>query len=335
MRLLLAGRDHRGLIERMFDTLLTFAPLYQTRVWGGRRLESLFGRALPEAGTRYGEAWEISDREHEQSVCTLADGAAMTLHELWTQHREAVFGSALSKHPSPCYPLLMKILDACDDLSIQVHPPAEIAPALGGEPKTEMWFIVHAEPGAKLYAGLRAGVTRVSFEQSIREGTVAEAVQVMEPRAGDCLFIPSGLIHAIGAGLVIYEVQQNSDTTYRVFDWNRVGLDGQPRALHVAESLQSIDFTSAPPSFQRADETGWLVSCEFFDVWEGRAGDTPALGQPGGHLALAMISGEITAAGKTLRAGDFAIVPACLDDMARKISSSTPEARWLEIGIPG
>lgn len=129
----------------MFDSLLTFVPLYQTRVWGGRRLESLFGRALPEADTPYGEAWEISDRELEQSVCTLSDGAAITCAKLWTLHREAVFGAALEKHPSPCYPLLMKILDACDDLSIQVHPPAEIAPSLGGEPKTEMWFIVHAD----------------------------------------------------------------------------------------------------------------------------------------------------------------------------------------------
>jgi len=319
----------------MFDSLLTFAPLYQTRVWGGRRLESLFGRVLPEPETPYGEAWEISDREQEQSVCTLADGSAMTLHDLWMQHREVVFGAALIKHPSPCYPLLMKILDACDDLSIQVHPPAEIAPALGGEPKTEMWFIVHAEPGAKLYAGLRAGITQASFEQCIRDGTVADAVQIMEPRAGDCLFIPSGLIHAIGAGLVIYEVQQNSDTTYRVFDWNRVGLDGQPRTLHVAESLQSIDFTSPPPAFQKADDDGRLIACEFFEIRQRDSADTAVLGQPGEHLALAMISGEITAAGKTLRAGDFAIVPACLDDMARKISSATPDARWLEIGIPG
>jgi mannose-6-phosphate isomerase len=319
----------------MFDSLLTFTPLYQTRVWGGRRLESLFGRALPEAGTPYGEAWEISDRDQEQSVCLLADGASITLHELWTQHREAVFGAALANHPSPCYPLLMKILDACDDLSIQVHPPAEIAPSLGGEPKTEMWFIVHAEPGAKLYAGLRAGVTRASFEQSIREGTVAEAVQVMEPKPGDCLFIPSGLIHAIGAGLVICEVQQNSDTTYRVFDWNRVGLDGQPRALHVSESLQSIDFSSAPPAFQKADEEGRLITCDFFEIRQRQSADTTVLGRAGEHLALAMISGEITAAGKMLRAGDFAIVPACLDEMARTISSATADARWLEVGIPG
>ncbi|MES2595022.1 MAG: type I phosphomannose isomerase catalytic subunit [Verrucomicrobiota bacterium] len=318
----------------MFDSLLTFAPLYQTRVWGGRRLETLLGRQLPEAATPYGESWEVSDREQEQSAITLPDGGSMSLNELWLQHRETVFGVALAGHPAQRYPLLMKILDACDDLSIQVHPPASVAPELGGEPKTEMWYVLHAEPGAKIYAGLREGMTREVFDESIRSGTVAEAVQVLEPRAGDCLFIPSGLIHAIGAGLVIYEVQQNSDTTYRVFDWNRVGLDGKPRQMHVQESLRSIDFAEPPPAFQKVDVQGRLVACEFFEIRQGSASSSAHLGAPGEHLVLAMISGEITAAGKTLHAGDFAMVPACLDESAREFTPSTGDARWLEIRIP-
>lgn len=319
----------------MFDSLLTFAPLYQTRVWGGRRLEALFGRELPEAQTPYGESWEISDRVQEQSVCTLPDGAQVTLHDLWTQHREAVFGQVLMSHPSPTYPLLMKILDACDDLSIQVHPPAALAPELGGEPKTEMWFVAHADAGAKIYAGLREGMTRGGVEESIRTGSVAETVQVLEPRAGDCLFIPSGLIHAIGAGLVIYEVQQNSDTTYRVFDWNRVGLDGKPRALHVQESLASIDFTSTPPSFQKADSEGRLITCEFFEIREADSSSVTRLGKAGEHLVVAMIHGQITMSGKTVSAGDFALVPACLGDDARGIKNAGDgNARWLEIRIP-
>jgi len=319
----------------MFDSILTFAPLYQTRVWGGRRLETLFGRKLPDAGTPYGESWEISDRELEQSVCTLPDGLRVSLHELWTQHREAVFGKRLMQHSSPTYPLLMKILDACDDLSIQVHPPAAVASELGGEPKTEMWFVLHADPGAKIYAGLRGGMTREVFEESIRTGSVADTVQMLEPRAGDCLFIPSGLIHAIGAGLVIYEVQQNSDTTYRVFDWNRVGLDGKPRALHVQESLASIDFTSSPPSFQKADSQGRLIACEFFEIREADSSPVTRLGKAGEHLVVAMIEGQMTAAGKTLRAGEFALVPACLGDDARGIKKAGEgNARWLEIRIP-
>lgn len=298
-------------------------------------MEQLFGRRLPEPGTPFGESWEISDREQEQSLASLSDGSDISLHDLWTRHREAVFGAALRDHPSPRYPLLMKILDACDDLSIQVHPPAEIAPELGGEPKTEMWYVVHAEPGARIYAGIREGITREKFERLIASGTVADGVQVLEPKAGDCLFIPSGLIHAIGAGLVIYEVQQNSDTTYRVFDWNRVGLDGRPRALHVQESLRSIDFASPAPGFQKADALGRLVSCEFFEIREMslEAGRSTSLGQAGEHLCIAMISGGLSAGAVCLRAGDFAIVPAILCKEAR-LGQAEGDSRWLEIRIP-
>lgn len=332
-RLGLAGGRLWPLSDNMFDSLLTFRPLYQTRVWGGRRLETLLKRELPEPVTPFGESWEISDRAAEQSVCFLNDGTEMSLHELWTQHRESVFGQALARHPAERYPLLMKILDACDDLSIQVHPPAHLAAELGGDPKTEMWFVVHAEPGAKIYAGLRDGVTREAFEVAIREGNVAECVQVLEPRAGDCLFIPSGMIHAIGAGLVIHEVQQNSDTTYRVFDWNRVGLDGLPRALHVQESLRSIDFKSSPPSFQKADAEGRLIHCEFFDIRLASVAQA-TLGRTGEHLAVAMIRGELQAANKMLHVGDFAIVPACLTAAQRQIDFASPDAEWLEIRIP-
>jgi mannose-6-phosphate isomerase len=144
-----------------FNQPICFTPIYQSRVWGGRRMETLLGATLPDATTPFGEAWTVSDRPEAQSVT--ADG--VSLHELWTNHREEVFGKALLASPSPTFPLLMKILDACDDLSIQVHPPASMAAALKGEPKTEMWFIAHAEPGAKIYAGLKPGVTRAAFER--------------------------------------------------------------------------------------------------------------------------------------------------------------------------
>jgi mannose-6-phosphate isomerase len=317
----------------MFDTLLTFQPLYQTRVWGGRRLETLLQRALPEPETPFGESWEISDRAQEQSFCSASDGSSLSLHELWMQHRLEVFGSSMLSHPAPRFPLLMKILDAWDDLSIQVHPPASVAEELGGEPKTEMWFIFHAEPGAKIYAGLRPGVTRESFERSIAEGKVADCVQVLEPRAGDCLFIPSGMIHAIGAGLVIFEIQQNSDTTYRVFDWNRIGLDGQPRALHIQPCLRSIDFSSPPPEFQKADAHGQFLQCEFFGIKRSLPGQAQ-LGEQDENLAIALIYGEISVAGKTLRAGDFALVPACLSHAQRQITHRSADACWLEIRLP-
>src|SRR5208283_4935377 len=146
------------------------------------------------------------------------------------------------------FPLLCKILDAREKLSLQVHPPASRAAELGGDPKTEMWYIADAAPDAELYAGFKRGVTRAQFEKKIRTGDVAGCFHRIKVRKGDAMFLPSGRVHAIGAGLVIFEIQQNSDTTYRVFDWNRTGLDGQSRELHVAQSIASIDFNDFEPA---------------------------------------------------------------------------------------
>lgn len=306
--------------------LFRFIPIHQSRVWGGRRMETLLGQTLPDQTTPFGEAWAVSDRPEAQSVT--ADG--LTLHDLWTKHRAEVFGAQAPS--SERFPLLMKILDACDDLSIQVHPPAEKAAALNGEPKTEMWFIAHADPGAKIYAGLKTGVTRADFDRALANGTVAEVVHVIEPRTGDCLFIPSGRVHAIGAGLLIYEIQQNSDTTYRVFDWNRVGLDGKPRALHVRESLESIDFDDFAPGVQTITDDGTLVKCEFFDVkLKDRAG---AAGKAGECVTLAVTRGEVSVGGVALKAGDFALIPACLAAEAREVKPANERSQWLEIWIP-
>src|SRR5262249_39131886 len=137
--------------------------------------------------------------------------------------------------------------DARETLSVQVHPPAALARKLGGEPKTEMWYITQADPAAVLFVGVKKGVTRPEFEQHIQDGTVAECLHRVPVSVGDAMFLPSGRLHAIGAGNVLFEIQQNSDTTYRVFDWNRVGLDGKPRKLHVDESLACIDFNDAMP----------------------------------------------------------------------------------------
>lgn len=309
-----------------FTHPIRFIPIHQSRIWGGRRMETLLGHTLPDQTTPFGEAWAVSDRSEAQSVT--ADG--LTLHDLWTKHRAEVFGSSASS--SERFPLLMKILDACDDLSIQVHPPASMASALKGEPKTEMWFIAHADPGAKIYAGLKPGVTQADFEKALQNGTVADVVHVIQPRTGDCLFIPSGRVHAIGAGLLIYEIQQNSNTTYRVFDWNRVGLDGNPRALHIQESLQSIDFDDFEPQVQQIEADGTLVKCDYFDV---KLCDQPGTaGKTGEGVTLAVTSGEVSVGGTTLKAGDFALIPACLDAKSREVKPTSADSHWLEIRIP-
>jgi mannose-6-phosphate isomerase len=231
------------------------------RVWGGRELERVYGRKLPDPNRPFGESWEIVDRENEQSVVDEGVYHGTTLHDLWMNHREEIFGEGFQNHPR--FPILIKVLDARDDLSIQVHPPVHLAETLGGEPKTEMWFIADCEPGAKLYVGLKNGINRDDFEKSIANGTVADCVHAITPQPGESIFIASGRLHAIGAGFLIHEIQQNSDTTYRVFDWNRLGLDGKPRELHVGESLASIDFRDFEPTMD-APVGDNLASCEYF-----------------------------------------------------------------------
>jgi len=222
----------------------TFDPILKERVWGDSRLKELYGKKVP-AGVPIGESWEVSDRPGDVNIINNGALAGKDLHWLVEQHGQDLLGSA--KPENGRFPLLLKILDAQQTLSLQVHPPASVAAKLGSEPKTEMWYIADASPGAELFVGLKRGVTREEFEQKIKTGTVADCFHRVRVRRGDAMFLPSGRVHAVGAGLVIFEIQQNSDTTYRVFDWNRVGLDGKPRTLHVRESLASIDFEDFEP----------------------------------------------------------------------------------------
>ncbi|MDP4720124.1 MAG: class I mannose-6-phosphate isomerase [Akkermansiaceae bacterium] len=281
---------------------ITFKPLYMERIWGGRQLETFYGRTLPDPETPFGEAWEIVDREDEQSVVDSGELSGKSLHELWTNHRIEIFGSGLPE--SERFPILIKILDSADDLSIQVHPPAEIAPSLNGEPKTEMWFIADAKPGSKLYVGLRNGATRGSFEKAITDGTVADQVHAIAPEKGESIFIESGRLHAIGAGFLIHEIQQNSDTTYRAFDWNRTDSEGKPRDLHVAESLACIDFNDYEPRMD-TPQGDTLATCPYFKTTSHKLapGETISNASADRFSLITVVSGELDGihdAGRTL-----------------------------------
>ncbi len=288
---------------------ITFIPLYMQRVWGGRELERVYGRTLPDAVNPYGESWEIVDRENEQST---VDGGAFdgsTLHQLWTERRGEIFGDDLPD--SDRFPILIKILDARDDLSIQVHPPLHLAEELGGEPKTEMWYIAGCDPGAKLYVGLKHGVSRADFERATADGTVADLVHAIHPSSGDSIFIPSGRLHAIGAGFLIHEIQQNSDTTYRVFDWNRLGLDGRPRDLHVPQSLASIDFDDFEPTMD-SPVGNTLARCDFFktDRISLEAGASLANPDAKRFSILSVVEGSLSASnGRSFGKGSFILLP--------------------------
>ncbi len=226
--------------------LLRFHPLYQDRVWGGRALASSLGRTLPE-GRPIGESWEIVDRAEAMSVVRSGPLAGRTLREVIAEHSVVVMGPRWPREKA--FPILVKWLDCRERLSLQVHPPALIAPSLKGEPKTENWFIAAAAPGSSLIVGLKRGVTREQFAAALAANTLESCVHRFPVAAGDSILVRSGQIHAIDAGNLILEIQQNSDTTYRVYDWGRVGLDGKPRQMHVNESLKSIlwdDFEPAP-----------------------------------------------------------------------------------------
>ncbi len=237
--------------------VLQFEPIYQERVWGGRALTNAFARTLP-AGKMIGESWEIVDRPEAQSTVRGGRHAGRTLRSLIETHGPELMGPQWD--PSRRFPILVKWLDCRERLSLQVHPPAEKAVALRGEPKTENWFIAEVNPGAALIVGLRQGVDRSRFEQAVAEGTVEACVNRFAVAAGDSILVRSGTVHAIDAGNLILEIQQNSDTTYRVYDWGRMGLDGKPRQLHLAEALESIRWGQPEPKPMRSAPTGAVLA---------------------------------------------------------------------------
>ncbi len=308
----------------------TFRPIFKERVWGGREIERLYGKTLPPAAP-IGESWEISDRPGDASVIANGPLAGRNLRWLMENHAAELLGGAKPATGNR-FPLLCKILDAREKLSLQVHPPANKAAELGGEPKTEMWFITDAAPGAELYAGLKRGATRAEFERKIRDGTVAECFHRLPVKTGDAIFLPSGRVHAIGAGLVIFEIQQNSDTTYRVFDWNRVGLDGKPRELHVVESLASIDFYDFEPPLIQSRFVGGevkmrpLVNNPLFNVeaLKMKTGDGLDL-KPRKLQIVAAVRGQFEIQSGSISvnpaAGQFCLVPAALEQT--KISAKS------------
>jgi mannose-6-phosphate isomerase len=301
---------------------LTFEPLFMERVWGGRRLAELYGKPLP-AGEVIGESWELVDRPEAQSVVAAGEFAGQTLGALWrSQQRAQLFGGEVDN--AGRFPLLIKLLDCEETLSVQVHPPASVAPELGGEPKTEMWVIAHAGKGAHLFTGLRRGVSREAFEAALTAGEdVSEMLFRHDVVDGDVMFLPSGRVHAIGAGNVIVEVQQNSDTTYRVFDFNRPGLDGKPRELHVPESLRSIDWDDFEPPLVVPDgET--LVHNDVFDVDRLSVGEAVPACPAGRCAALMSLGGGVSCAGERFAAGQLFLVTADADDRALAADGDGP-----------
>lgn len=306
---------------------IVFQPIFLERVWGGRRLESLFGKNLPP-GKRIGESWEIVDRPEAQSVVRRGPLRGKSLHQLWVENRREIFGPEAPD--TPRFPLLVKLLDATEKLSLQVHPSEDVAKSLGAEAKTEFWYFAESEPGAEIFAGFRAGSERDSLVRAIEEGTVPEQVHRLGVKTGDSFFVPSGRLHGIGGGNVVVEIQQNSDSTYRLFDWDREEKGGK-RELHLTESLRSIRFDDWEP---RCDQPAGeeLLRCPHFAVekWD-LEGERGALDRAE-FAIFVCLRGELEAAGEIFRAGDFFLVPACADQTS--LRSRGEKVSLLRVILP-
>ncbi len=307
---------------------LAFEPIFVERMWGGRRLESEFHKKLPPL-KRIGESWEIVDRSEAQSVVINGPLRGRTLHELWTQQREEIFGDVPD---APRFPLFIKLLDAQQKLSLQVHPPENVASRLGGEPKSEFWYVAAANPDAELLLGFREPITRDSCEQSLRESTVIDQVHRIAVKPGDAVFLPAGRVHAIGAGNLLIEIQQNSDTTYRVFDWNRTDpATGTTRKLHVQQAIQCINFEDVQPQLIQA-QGDLLISDRAFEIrkWKlDEARETAPLGQ---FTIVCCLTGNVSCAKASFTPGEIFLVPAHSED--RRLKPLAPDTSLLRVTIP-
>ena len=297
---------------------LRFRPILRRHLWGGRRLETALGKSLPP-----GNDWGKAGRFRTMGPIRARSSSGRWPAPRWAACRSAGRCAAGRHHPQPSFPLLLKFIDACQTLSVQVHPDdaraARLDPPDGG--KTEAWFVVDAAPGSKIYAGLKPGINRPRLLAAIEQGTCEECLNAFAASPGDCVFVPAGTVHAIGAGLLVAEIQQSSDTTYRLFDWNRLGPDGKLRTLHVAQGLDAIDFGRGPVMPQRRQATDRpqvtrLVACDKFvwDRWEFDA-PMPIGGDDRCHI-LAVLQGAVgiegDPAGAVLPRGQSALLPASL-----------------------
>ena len=220
-----------------------FAEILKVKVWGGRRLETLLGKTLPP-DEPVGESWEVSDHPHGESTIDEGDLAGTTLRDLVERDAPALVGRPDALETGGRFPLLYKFIDAADWLSVQVHPTDAYAREHeAGDPgKTEAWYVIHAEPGAKIARGVKPYSTRETFARAVENDSVKDELEFIDVRRGDVVSVPAGVVHALGPGVMVAEIQQNSDTTYRLYDWGRMGLDGSPRELHVEKGLDVIRF---------------------------------------------------------------------------------------------
>jgi mannose-6-phosphate isomerase len=321
---------------------LRFEPIYQYRLWGGRRLSNLLSTPLP-GDEPIGEAWVLSDRNDHQSLVANGPLKGQTLGQVMEQFREQLMGKLSSRFN--CFPLLLKFLDAHEMLSVQVHP-SDAHPELlppGETGKTEAWVVIEAGNKSRIYAGLKTGTTAGNLRQSLDDGTIADHLVCIVPKPGDAVFIPAGTVHTLGDDVVVFEVQQNSDVTFRLYDWGHIDAKTKkPRPLQVDQAFACIEFgasegglvaarveTTAPVERER------LFDCHAFLLWRLLGQEPFTVGAIAEPRVLVCIegSGQVTHKGTpyAVGKGDVWLLPAEAGECAFQPSG---EVTLLEIAIP-
>jgi mannose-6-phosphate isomerase len=331
---------------------LRFEPIFRRYLWGGFRLRDVLGKATGDDSAA--ESWELVDHGDDQSVVRFGELAGKSLRHLIASEPNAILGEKLASElasdsiPQQLrmrFPLLLKFLDANRDLSIQVHPDDAFGstldpPDLG---KTEAWYVLHAEPGAKIYSGLKEGVTESDFRAAVTEGRTPSVMHSFEAKAGDCVSIPAGTMHAIGAGLLIAEIQQASNTTFRIDDWSRVDANGNARELHIEQGIAATDFSRGPVNPERpsgdsnAASAATLVTCDKFEIRKHCIEGPVSLGGDDRFRIITPTSGAVAIesdpADASLGTAETVLFPACLESI--EVSPATEgKVEFLEMFVP-
>lgn len=328
---------------------LRFQPLFREYIWGGRRLGTELNKPIGE-GPTFAESWEIVDHGNDQSVIANGDLAGMKLGDLVRSNPVELLGEKIAldiadeSRPANLqnrFPLLFKFLDANQNLSVQVHPDDDMGATLP-EPdlgKTEAWIVMGAAAGSKVYAGLKEGVNETEFRKSIEENRSEEVLHSFEPAVGDCIFIPAGTVHALGEGLLIAEIQQCSNTTFRLYDWGRVDANGIGRELHVDSGIAATDFSFGPVSkvtpVEINSDNELVVECDKFRVVRSRLRTSQNLSTDGSFKIIVVISGELKISGdpssEPMRMGCTALIPASVGEFTISASEDCDQTEFLII----
>lgn len=244
--------------------LFKMNPVFKDYLWGGSKLKDIYKKNSPYDVTA--ESWEIASHKNGESTVCGGEDDGKTIKELISAYKEKLLGDKIYNGDDTVFPLLIKLIDAKDNLSVQVHPNDEYAAEFenGERGKTEMWYVMEADVGAKLIYGFKHDISKEDFEASIKNNTLLEHVNYVECKKGDCFFIPSGMLHAIGKGLLIAEIQQNSDTTYRVYDYDRRDANGNARELHIGKAVEVTTLKSSAGNEYAKEKDGVLVKCDYF-----------------------------------------------------------------------